>query len=44
MARLFPLLLLGTALWLSTTVVWTDTFGPNFEGRHTRTRENPAEA
>lgn len=27
-ARTFPLLLLGTALWLYTTVVWSDTFGP----------------
>ncbi len=27
-ARVFPLFLLGTALWLFTTVVWSDTFGP----------------
>ena len=27
-ARAFPLLLVGTAIWLTTTVVWTDTFGP----------------
>ena len=27
-ARTFPLVLLGTALWLSTTVVWSDTYGP----------------
>jgi len=43
-ARVFPLLLVFTAIWLYTTVVWNDTFGPNFEGRHTRVRENPAEA
>jgi hypothetical protein len=38
-ARIFPSLLVLTALWLCTTVVWSDTFGPNFEGRHTRGRE-----
>lgn len=27
-ARSFPLLLIGTAIWLFTTVVWRDTFGP----------------
>ncbi|MDH3463130.1 MAG: hypothetical protein OEM32_05845, partial [Acidimicrobiia bacterium] len=27
-ARTFPLLLIGTAIWLGTTVVWRDTFGP----------------
>jgi hypothetical protein len=43
-ARVFPLLLVFTAIWLYTTVVWRDTYGPNFEGRHTRTAENPAEA
>jgi predicted MFS family arabinose efflux permease len=30
-ARSFPLLLMGTALWLFTTVVWSDTFGPGFD-------------
>jgi MFS family permease len=30
-ARSFPILLIATALWLYTTVVWTDTFGPGFE-------------
>ncbi len=30
-ARSFPVLLIATALWLYTTVVWTDTFGPGFE-------------
>lgn len=29
-ARLFPLILLGCALWLFTTVIWTDTYGPEF--------------
>ena len=43
-ARTFPALLLLTALWLISTVVWSDTFGPNFEGRHSRTRESRAEA
>lgn len=42
-ARAFPLLLVATALWLVSTVVWTDTFGPNFEGRHSRQRGTPAE-
>jgi MFS family permease len=43
-ARAFPILLVLTAIWLFTTVVWSDTFGPNFEGRHTREREKTAEA
>jgi hypothetical protein len=43
-ARTFPVLLLLTAIWLIRTVVWTDTFGPNFEGRHSRNRESRAEA
>lgn len=33
-ARSFPLLFIATAAWLLTTVVWKDTFGPGFEGRH----------
>jgi predicted MFS family arabinose efflux permease len=33
-ARVFPLILLGCALWLFTTVIWSDTFGPEF--RRTR--------
>jgi MFS family permease len=34
-ARSFPLLLIATALWLYTTVVWSDTYGPDFEeGAH----------
>ena len=28
-ARSFPLLLIGTAIWLLTTIVWKDTFGPD---------------
>lgn len=28
-ARIFPLLLVGTALWLLTTVIWSNTRGPN---------------
>ncbi len=28
-ARLFPLLLIGTAVWLAKTVVWKDAFGPD---------------
>lgn len=27
-ARAFPILLMATALWLFTTVIWSDTFGP----------------
>jgi predicted MFS family arabinose efflux permease len=35
-ARLFPLILLACALWLFTTVIWTNTFGPEYrEGAHT---------
>lgn len=30
-ARSFPLLFIATAVWLLTTIVWTDTFGPEFE-------------
>lgn len=30
-ARTFPLLVIATALWLMSTVVWTNTFGPGFE-------------
>lgn len=34
-ARTFPLILLGCALWLFTTVIWTDTFGPDYRrGNH----------
>lgn len=40
-ARLFPLLLLGTALWLYTTVVWTDTFGPEYGGKHEKPVSRP---
>ena len=36
-ARLFPLILVACALWLFTTVIWTDTYGPEFKvGSHTR--------
>ncbi|MFP3881079.1 MAG: MFS transporter [Actinomycetota bacterium] len=35
-ARLFPLILIGCALWLFTTIIWTDAFGPEFKrGSHT---------
>jgi MFS family permease len=30
-AQTFPILIVGTALWLFTTVVWRDTFGPREE-------------
>ena len=30
-ARLFPLILIACALWLFTTVIWTDTYGPDFK-------------
>lgn len=40
-ARTFPILLIATALWLYTTVIWSDTYGPGFEGAHTRTGEAP---
>jgi predicted MFS family arabinose efflux permease len=43
-ARIFTAVLVVTALWLMTTVVWRDTFGPNFEGRHSRSESSPAEA
>ena len=34
-ARSFPLLLVATAIWLYSTIVWSDTFGPQFiRGRH----------
>ncbi len=28
-ARSFPLLLIGTAIWLGTTIIWKDTLGPD---------------
>jgi predicted MFS family arabinose efflux permease len=38
-ARLFPLVLLGCALWLFTTVIWTDTYGPEYRtGSHERVK------
>ena len=43
-ARIFTAVLVVTALWLLTTVVWKDTFGPNFEGKHSRPEGSPAEA
>jgi MFS family permease len=34
-ARTFPLILIACALWLFTTVIWTDTFGPEYRrGSH----------
>jgi len=39
-ARLFPLILIGCALWLFTTVIWTDTFGPEYRvGGHEVSQE-----
>lgn len=43
-ARIFTAVLVATALWLVSTVVWKDTFGPNFEGKHTRREGSPAGA
>jgi MFS family permease len=44
-ARLFPLILIGCALWLFTTVIWTDTYGPEFRvGGHARSKEPRGEA
>ena len=38
-ARIFPVIILATAVWLFTTVIWTDTYGPQYEqGRHEATR------
>lgn len=34
-ARTFPILIVGTALWLFTTVVWRDSFGPKEESEET---------
>ena len=42
-ARFFPLLLVGTTVWLMTTVVWTDTFGPGYGGKHERPVGRPTE-
>jgi len=36
-ARAFPVALMATALWLYTTVIWSDTFGPNFETEEPKT-------
>ena len=35
-ARGFPILLIATAVWLYTTVIWSDTFGPHVESRDDR--------
>lgn len=40
-ARTFPLLLVATAIWLMTTVIWTDTYGPSFLGRHRKGSPRP---
>jgi predicted MFS family arabinose efflux permease len=41
-ARMFPLILVATALWLFTTVIWSDTFGPEHEGgRHLKREPEP---
>jgi MFS family permease len=38
-ARLFPLILIGCALWLYSTVIWTDTYGPEYRtGSHERVK------
>jgi hypothetical protein len=38
-ARIFPVIILATAVWLFTTVIWTDTYGPQYEqGRHEAAR------
>jgi predicted MFS family arabinose efflux permease len=43
-ARLFPLIAIGCALWMFTTVIWTDTYGPEYRiGRHSPKDEEPAE-
>jgi predicted MFS family arabinose efflux permease len=43
-ARLFPLIAIGCALWMFTTVIWTDTYGPEYRvGRHSSKDEEPAE-
>lgn len=36
-ARLFPIIVMGTALWLYTTIIWTDTFGPGFDRKEAPT-------
>jgi predicted MFS family arabinose efflux permease len=41
-ARIFPLILLACALWLFTTIIWTDTYGPEYrEGGHEAPRSPP---
>lgn len=42
-ARAFPLIIIATAIWLVTTVVWSDTFGPTFRGT-AEDRERTVEA
>lgn len=39
-ARIFPLILIACALWLFTTVIWTDTYGPEYKtGDHAAPRQ-----
>lgn len=33
-ARAAPILFMATALWLFTTVIWSDTFGPEFDDKY----------
>ena len=42
-ARIFPVILILTAIWLYTTVIWKDTYGPGYGGRHERSVERPSE-
>lgn len=38
-ARIFPVFLIGTAIWMYTTVVWRDTFGPQPKSQQPGTAE-----
>lgn len=38
-ARTFPIILMATAVWLYTTIIWSDTYGPGFRGPRARVEQ-----
>jgi len=41
-ARMFPLILVACAIWLFTTIIWSDTFGPQYRrGLHEAPSSRP---
>lgn len=40
-ARTFPIILIATAVWLYTTIIWSDTYGPGFDRPPAKVTETP---